>query len=59
MDPIGELIVEGEVKGKSKARGHTATAPCGCEVTIAYFTATSYSADIQRCAEHPVKGRKR
>lgn len=51
--PIGALSVEAEQKAAKKAtRSHTAQGPCGCQVTVAWFTATSRSYKFEPCHDH-------
>jgi hypothetical protein len=50
---IGTLIVEATKRAKAKKNGHTATAPCGCSVTITFFSTHSSTMRIDRCADHP------
>lgn len=54
-DPVGRLIVEAERKARKKPNGHTATAECGCQVTITWFSERSNRAEIDRCADHPIE----
>ena len=53
ITPIGGLIREGETKSaKNFKGGHTASAPCGCEVTVSRFTRNSTLNTIRRCDDH-------
>jgi hypothetical protein len=57
VSPIGGLILDAERKAKKKAGGHASSAPCGCEVTVRWFSANSRSTSFDRCPEHPKPGR--
>lgn len=51
--PVGLLILDAEQRAKKKASSvHTSTAPCGCTVTVSWFSEHSRSNDIDRCPEH-------
>jgi hypothetical protein len=51
-NPVGLLILDAEKRAKKKAGGHTSEAPCGCRVTVSWFSEHSRSNKIERCTEH-------
>lgn len=53
--PIGGLYLDAQSKAKMKANGHESTAPCGCAVTVTFFSDDSHRTDFSRCIEHPKK----
>lgn len=56
QSPIGALMVTAEKHSRKKPNGHTETAPCGCQVTVARFGASSQRISPERCSEHPLTG---
>lgn len=51
--PVGTLILDAEQRSAKKAtKTHTSEAPCGCQVTVAWFSEHSRSNAIERCTEH-------
>ena len=57
--PVGLLYLDAVKKAKKKAHGHTSEAPCGCAVTVTYFSEISHSTKFERCAAHPKSERSR
>lgn len=56
QSPIGALILDAESRAKKKAsKAHTASALCGCEVTVSWFSEDSRWTKIERCEEHETK----
>lgn len=54
QDPIGGLLLAAEKHSLKKAsRYHEAIAPCGCLVTVHWFSPGSRWARFERCPEHP------
>lgn len=54
--PVGRMAAVAETKARKKAsKTHTETAPCGCSVTIAFFSSDSYTYSPKRCHQHPVR----
>lgn len=59
MNPVGGLIIDAEAKAKKKtSQAHTSTAPCGCQVTVGWFTKSSRLTQIERCHEHTPEERR-
>lgn len=51
--PVGLLILDAEVRSQKKStKIHTSTAPCGCRVTVSWFSEASRSIKTERCTEH-------
>jgi hypothetical protein len=54
--PIGRLIVATSETAKTmKNKTHTKTAPCGCRVTVSWFSEGGSSNKIEPCSAHPVR----
>jgi hypothetical protein len=53
--PIGALMIEAGTKSAKKPNGHTAVAPCGCEVHVSRFGQSSQRIAPSPCVTHREK----